>query len=226
MFHVKQITEMLASEYERVVLTIKDNTEPYYPLLLPTDKLKLLNDYCALLQEWTKKVDLVSEAEPLLLIQRHFIDSLIAGQLIFSRHKVMHGVLDLGSGAGFPGLVMAIMDRNTKFYLCEPREKRTIFLREAIRRLGLTNVSLLSKRFEEVQVSDCDIDMVVSRALVIDKCLLKKIKSILQGKDGHICLIQGENSSNINELTVNWESSYEIATNITKSIVRSYQCFT
>ncbi len=229
---MKQISEIFAAEYQRVMLAViaslkldSASIELYYPSLLPTDKLVLLEKYFLLLQEWTKKVDLVSEAEPLLIIQRHFIDSLVAGQIIFSKLKSKQRVLDLGSGAGFPGLVMAIMDSNCKFYLCEPREKRTIFLREAIRRLGLTNVILVSKRFEDIQEKDYDIDLIVSRALVIDPGLLKKIKALLS-KEGHVCLIQGEKSNDLSGLTNNWEYQYEISSSTSKSIVRCYKCFT
>ena len=76
----------------------------------------------------------------------HTLESILGESLI------THGarVIDIGSGAGFPGLPLAIQRRDLTMALAEPRYKRAAFLRHAVRELQLTNTEVLEKRAEEV----------------------------------------------------------------------------
>lgn len=79
-------------------------------------------------------------------------------------------ILDVGTGAGFPGLVLAIVKEESHFTLCEPLKKRAAFLRFVVTTLGLLNVTIVAKRVEEL--SEVCSDLITSRAVTNTKLLL------------------------------------------------------
>ena len=106
-----------------------------------------LNSVCAYLDElqrWSRIVNLVSVPDPQLVIRKHVLDCLaLASQLSFEGRLV-----DLGSGAGFPGLILAMLDPGRPVDLIEARRKRVHFLKAVVRRLGLRNVAVYEGRAE------------------------------------------------------------------------------
>ncbi len=77
-------------------------------------------------------------------------------------------VLDIGSGAGFPGLILAMACPDTAFTLCEPAGKKASFLKTAVRKLGLQNVTVAPKRVQEIEgVFDCIVSRAVARVEVL-----------------------------------------------------------
>ena len=105
----------------------------------------MFNDYMSLLLEWNEKMNLTSITEPEEIIEKHFYDCLLP---VFS-NLIEGKVIDVGSGAGFPGLVFAIAKPEAHITLLEPRNKRCIFLNEVIQKLGLTNVEVINERAED-----------------------------------------------------------------------------
>ncbi len=96
---------------------------------------RLLHDYAALLRYHSARLDLVSPRDLVRLEMRHLADSLTPLPLIAS---VPAGfIIDVGSGAGLPGVPLAIADRSHFYRLLEPRQKRAAFLEEVLRVLGL-----------------------------------------------------------------------------------------
>ena len=95
------------------------------------------------------------------LWQRHLLNCAVITDLI------AHGsrVADIGSGAGLPGLVVAIRRPDLDVTLIEPMARRTDFLGEAVDRLGLENVRVLRGRAEEVPATEAEFDVVTSRAV-------------------------------------------------------------
>ncbi len=83
---------------------------------------------------------------------------------------------DIGTGAGYPGLLLAIANRDTKAYLIEPRVKRVSFLNFVKATLKLDNLKVICKRVEEVQ--DIEVDLVTSRAVTDTNLLLNLTKNI------------------------------------------------
>ena len=151
------------------------------------NSIDVLERYLDLLIKWNSKIDLVSPGSRELLVQRHIQDSYAAFLLIERELKDYSSCLDVGSGAGLPGIVFAILKPEAKFFLCEPREKRQIFLRQALESLSLANVELLHSRLEDVTGS---YDLVCSRALGMQEQFLS-LSSELLSKNGSICRLLG-----------------------------------
>src|SRR5215207_4400129 len=115
------------------------------------------------IQRWSKIVDLLSQTDPETLIRKHILDSLALLPWIPEGRRM----LDLGSGAGFPGLSLAIVKPDLSITLIEARRKRANFLKESIRKLRLHNVKAYEGRAEDLsRKKDLQgaFDIVVTRA--------------------------------------------------------------
>ncbi|GAC57740.1 ribosomal RNA small subunit methyltransferase G [Gordonia hirsuta DSM 44140 = NBRC 16056] len=106
---------------------------------------------------------LIGPSEPARLWSRHILNSAVIGEAIPQDVRVV----DIGSGAGFPGIPLAIARPDLQVVLVEPLLRRTTFLDEAVRRLGLENVSVVRGRAEEKEVIAAagEADVVTSRAV-------------------------------------------------------------
>jgi 16S rRNA (guanine527-N7)-methyltransferase len=104
--------------------------------------------YLSEVLEWNSVLALISRRDPLAACERLLFESLELGQLldIGSAGRVA----DVGSGAGFPGLVWALMFPRLEVVLIERREKRALFLERTIRKLGATNVSVVARDLGDV----------------------------------------------------------------------------
>jgi 16S rRNA (guanine527-N7)-methyltransferase len=103
--------------------------------------------YLAELMKWSRRINLIARDTPeAQVIENHFLDSLTLLPLLQDRDAVH--LLDVGTGAGFPGLALACVLPKARFTLVEPRQKRVTFLRHLIRTLGLTNTSVVADRIE------------------------------------------------------------------------------
>ncbi len=134
------------------------------------ETMGLLDEYAALLRKWNPAINLVSKSTLNTLWQRHFHDSAQIFQ--FQSDNPCHWV-DLGSGGGFPALVLAAMAKEesseTRFALVESDLRKCTFLRTVIRDLGL-NATVITARIEETDGLDADI--LTARALAsLDKLL-------------------------------------------------------
>src|SRR5690349_14713845 len=118
-------------------LTLLANGAKLLKLELSEDHLRKIIIYLNELQRWAKIVDLVSQSDPSMIIRKHVLDSLAVLPCL----PVYGRLLDLGSGAGFPGLPIAIVRQTLSISLLEPRRKRVNFLKEAIRTAALAHVS-------------------------------------------------------------------------------------
>ncbi|MBP5343501.1 MAG: 16S rRNA (guanine(527)-N(7))-methyltransferase RsmG [Alphaproteobacteria bacterium] len=133
----------------------------------------LLLKYQQILLEWQKKVNLISNSTINDIWQRHIMDSAQLYPLIPSKAKIL---LDVGSGAGFPGIVLAILNKTLngplkQVFLVESDLKKSLFLQEVNRQLGL-NVEVLPKRMESVDIAP---DVITARAVAAVPELLKLV---------------------------------------------------
>jgi 16S rRNA (guanine527-N7)-methyltransferase len=137
---------------------IAELIEPYFPL--PSALLiAQLSVYLDLLVKWNARTNLSAIREPEEMVRRHFGESLFA-----ARHlPAGRTLLDLGSGAGFPGLPIALAHPGIQVTLAESQNKKAAFLREAVRTLGVS-VEVFAGRAEEMAAARV-FDIVAMRAV-------------------------------------------------------------
>lgn len=144
-------TRMLREGAEQFSLTLSEETIAQFATFIEE------------IQRWSKIADLLSQTDSETLIRKHILDSLALLPWIPTGSQV----LDLGSGAGFPGLSLAIAAPGISITLIEVRRKRANFLKESIRKLGLPNVMAYEGRAGDLsQEKDLHaaFDMVATRA--------------------------------------------------------------
>jgi 16S rRNA (guanine527-N7)-methyltransferase len=134
--------------------------------LTPGEKeLSHFESYRKAILFWNNKMNLLSVRSPLDLAVKHFVDSLsVAPYLPREDAKV----LDIGAGAGFPGIPLKICMSSLQLYLLESQRKKVSFLKHVVRELGLRDVTVIHRRTEElIAEGSCRdfFDAVVSRAL-------------------------------------------------------------
>ena len=122
--------------------------------------------YLERLLEWNKRVNLVSKADEGRIAERHFLESLALLRLVEFPYEAR--VLDLGSGAGFPGLPIKILRPDIRMTLLDSKRKRILFLREVVEVLGLEGVAVVCARAEEInrqQGYEGEFEIVLARAV-------------------------------------------------------------
>jgi len=124
-------------------------------------QVEQIDAYLALLLVWNAKLSLSSVREPAAILQRHFGESIFAALHLAKEGESLR-LMDIGSGAGFPGLPFKIARPQVEVTLVEAKAKRATFLREVIRRLQLKPVSVHEGRAEALQA---DADLVTLRAV-------------------------------------------------------------
>ncbi|HJT98980.1 MAG TPA: 16S rRNA (guanine(527)-N(7))-methyltransferase RsmG [Rhodanobacteraceae bacterium] len=125
-------------------------------LVLDEAAIERLLDYVDLLLQWNKAYNLTAVREPGEIVTRHLLDSLAI--LPYASGATL---ADLGSGAGLPGIPLAIADPARETVLVDSNGKKARFLREAVRRLALANVRVAESRVEDV---DGTFDCITARA--------------------------------------------------------------
>lgn len=126
---------------------------------LSDQQLELLVQYLELFIKWNKAYNLSAIRDPEQMIPLHLLDSLIVHSYIQSADNI----IDVGTGPGLPGIVLAIMNPEKKFTLLDSNGKKTRFLFQAKLALKLDNVTIINERVEAYQVEQ-GFDMIVSRA--------------------------------------------------------------
>lgn len=122
--------------------------------------------YKALIQEWNQKINLTAITEDEEIIKKHFIDSIQCYK--FKEFHNFNTIIDIGTGAGFPGIPIKIADRSKKITLLDSLNKRIIFLNEVISKLGLEDITAVHSRAEDLARNNDHrerYDCVVSRAV-------------------------------------------------------------
>jgi len=119
---------------------------------------KLL-DYLGLMFKWNAVYNLTSLRDPMQMVTHHLLDSLAAVPAFAQAHNV----LDVGSGGGLPGIVLAIVRPDMNVSMIDTVHKKTAFLTQVKAELGLANVTVYTMRVEQLQMSD-KFDVITSRA--------------------------------------------------------------
>ena len=126
---------------------------------LSVEQIALLHRHYAMLVQWRKKVSLTSVKPGKEMVVRHYCESLFFGTNLPESTPLLR-ILDIGSGAGFPGVPMAILRPEWRILLVESVQRKAVFLRESTRHLA--NVTVQGKRAEDLSEGG---DWIVSRAV-------------------------------------------------------------
>ena len=172
-------------------------------------------EYETLLSKWNKKINLVSKNTLVDIWERHFLDS---GQII--KHVEVSGKrwVDVGSGAGFPGLVVALLLRDRKIdcdlVLVEKNPKKGFFLKEVIRKLNLS-VEVVNDNIDNLEPLNADI--LTARAFSELNNLIE-IAFRHRKKEGICLFLKGENYRMELDKTLNyWFFDYDIVDSLSSS---------
>jgi|ERR1022692_4043346 16S rRNA (guanine527-N7)-methyltransferase len=159
-----------------------------YGVVLDTHLYKNIVIYTSVLTQWNQKISLTTITEPSEIVKFHFGESLFA----VSAANIQDGRLaDVGSGAGFPGLALAMANPRLEVTLIDSNAKKAAFLSEATRKMGLKNVKVTRSRMEELSPGPSAFDFVTSRAFGQFDELLAWSKSFLSDR-GKLVLWLGD----------------------------------
>ena len=184
---------MLIEQYRSIVLSIHENnfkqiiTSGIAELNLDASQTKIDQtlDYLSLLQKWNQSFNLVSSRNKLEIVERHILDSLSVNEYIGGEC-----ILDMGSGAGLPGIPLAIFNPEKKFILLDSNGKKTRFLQQVKIALHLQSIEIENSRVENYQTKH-QIDMVVCRAFSSLVEIAKKAQHLLS-RDCKILAMKGK----------------------------------
>jgi 16S rRNA (guanine527-N7)-methyltransferase len=158
-----------------------------FGLELPSPAVERLDRYLGLLTEWNRRLPLTGDRDVDTLIRKHVVDSFAPLPYV----PAVGPIADIGSGAGFPGIVVACLRPSLEVALVEPRHRAASFLREVIRSLRLPCARVIEMRAEEAAqdaalVRRCR--AVLSRAIRLDQFL--PLARPLLAADGVVLALQ------------------------------------
>jgi 16S rRNA (guanine527-N7)-methyltransferase len=166
------------------------------------EALARLSLYFQELKKWNRKINLVARSlDDMQILENHFLDSLSLLAVMPAETRKQETLLDVGTGAGFPGLVLKAACPSLSVTLIEPRKNRYYFLKHVARTLELTGVEVLNVRLEEKvmvkELSARKFSFITSRAFTNIYRFTKLAAPYLE-KDGRIVLMKGPGA--VNEL--------------------------
>ena len=167
-------------------------------IVFTEEQLQKFYQYMNLLIEWNEKINLTAIVEPKEIILKHFIDSLTIIKYI----EPNKSVIDIGTGAGFPGIPVKIMREDLDITLLDSLNKRIHFLNEVIQKLELKNITAIHARIEEFAKNKQyreTFDVATSRAVANLTTLSEYMLPIIDLKGMAICMKGSEISEEISK---------------------------
>ena len=153
---------------------------------LTDEQVRQLLDYHALINKWNKVYNLSAIRDPLESIKKHFLDSFSI--LEFIKPGLL---LDVGSGAGLPGIIIAIMKPKTNVFVIDSVGKKCRFMQTVKTELGLENLTVINNRVESFNYPEL-FSQITSRAFASAIDTLNKTKHLI-ANDGRYLLMKGDN---------------------------------
>ena len=176
-------------------------------IILSDSQIEQLMKYKLLLQEWNNKINLTAITEEKDVITKHFLDCMTINNAIdMNKQK---SVIDIGTGAGFPGLVIKIVFPNIEVTLVDSLNKRITFLEQVINELGLTEINCIHSRAEDLGNNSRyreGFDVCASRA-VANLAVLSEYTLPFVKVDGYLMALKGQK---LDEELVQGEKAIEI----------------
>ena len=147
-------------------------------IILNDKQIEQFSLYKDLLIEWNKKFNLTTIIKEEDIYLKHFYDSILLSKYYDLNNK---SICDIGTGAGFPGMVISILYPNSKITLIESSQKKVMFLNEVKKQLELNNVEIINTRAEDYGKNNREIyDIVTCRAVSALKIILELSISLLK----------------------------------------------
>lgn len=162
-----------------------------YRVKLSTPKKERIQKYISELIRWNRKINLTSSSDIREILIWHFLDSIVPAAHLGGVNSLM----DVGAGAGFPGIPIKIARPEIQVVLVESRRKKASFLKQVVSLLGMSGIETLCSRAEdkklESEYRDRPFDALITRAAIKDKLALDLGRTLLH-QDGKILLMKGE----------------------------------
>lgn len=157
---------------------------------IDNEQVQKFYKYMNLLLEWNEKINLTAITENNEVILKHFVDSATILKFIESDMKIV----DVGTGAGFPGIPLNIINNKPKYILIDSLNKRINFLNEVIEKVDLKNINTVHSRIEDFAKNNKEsFDIATSRAVASLNILLEYLLPLV--KVGGICIcMKGSNA--------------------------------
>ncbi len=181
------MTELTNSQMEKVL--------GEYGVEVRNGLLEAIRTYISTLQRWNSKISLTTVTDPLEILKFHFGESLFAAREV----PIKYGRLaDVGSGAGFPGLPLAMLLPDLDVILIESNLKKATFLSEVIRTLALGNAKVWRGRMEDMPLdAKSRFDFVTARALGHHEHLLTWSKAALASAGKIVLWVGAEEAARV-----------------------------
>lgn len=155
-----------------------------------------IRSYSELLLRWNESIALTTVTDPIEIVRFHFGESLFAASLLA---PLAGRLVDLGSGAGFPGLALKLIAPELSVELVESNLKKATFLSEATRTLDLKDVHVHRMRFEELPVDHRRFEFITARALGLHESILEW-SVLMLGATGRLALwLSGEDAAKLSK---------------------------
>src|ERR1700681_1364776 len=203
------MTSMVAPSESSIRKTLSE-----FQIEADADQITHIREYIRLLLVWNEKVNLTAIRDPLEILHRHFCESMFATKVV---DLGQCRLVDIGTGAGFPGLALKILLPEAQIILVESNIKKATFLAEVVRALGITGANVMVSRYEELGEEIAPVDFLLVRALGEFEVFLKWAASE-RGDAKKVILWLG--ASDVEEVRKRSQWAWESAVSVPQSLRR------
>jgi 16S rRNA (guanine527-N7)-methyltransferase len=185
-----------------IEMTDRQISDALFPFdICPSDdQIHMIREYTSLLLKWNRSISLTTITDPIDIVGRHFGESMYASKVLpIEKCRLV----DIGTGAGFPGLAIKIACPDTKVTLIDSNKKKCAFLNEVARSLKFTDVEIRCDRFEQIRPESIFANIITCRAVGEFKQLLRWSTGAL-ARRGHLVLWVGAEDSTRIASTSGW----------------------
>lgn len=141
-------------------------------LTVPEESQKKLIHFLSLLTKWNATYNLTAITQPEKMVSHQLLDSLAINKFLHG-----HRIIDVGTGAGLPGIPLAIVNPEKQFVLLDSLKKRTAFLQQVCYQLKLNNIEIINQRVEDYH-PEIQFDQIITRAYAILPEMLKSTQHL------------------------------------------------
>lgn len=162
--------------------------------VLGDEEARLLSVYLGLLVKWNSRMNLVGPSTWPDILETLIQDSWHLSDLLQAIEPQPGQTLDLGAGAGLPGIPLRVFWQPGEYYLVEPRQKRALFMEQAVAHMRLPRTKVVCARMEALPLARREADLIVSRAFMPWQKLLGEVRSFL-APQGRVLVMSNETSA-------------------------------